>query len=407
MSNSSSSERSTSPERDDTAERGARNGRGRPDTGQGPAYPADRPSSPAPRRLRVGLLAAFVVVALVTGGIGFGLGRWLDRSAPASPPTAVGTLRQPAPPANDLPVAPVTVVARKVLPSVVQLVGGSGEGSGVILSADGLILTNAHVLAAAAGGQLTATFQNGATAQVLPIGADSKADVAVVRAQRVSGLTPIQLGNSEGLQVGQPVVAIGSPLGLAGTVTNGIVSALNRPVEVTGEPKQGQAAPQSVLDAIQTDAAINPGNSGGPLVDMEGRIVGLNSAIASLGSNRGGQTGSIGLGFAIPINQAKRIADELIATGHANQAQLGVSVRDAQPSGALVLSVQPNTAAGKAGLQPGDVVLKVGDRLLDGADALVAAINSAEPGSTVQLTVRSGDNHPHVVPVTLDSVPAG
>ncbi|MDT7658601.1 MAG: putative serine protease PepD, partial [Pseudonocardiales bacterium] len=289
----------------------------------------------------------------------------------------------------------------------------------------------AHVLAAAQGGQLTATFQNGSSAPVQEVGQDTQADIAVVRAQGVSGLTPIQLGNSDTLQVGQPVVAVGTPLGLAGTVTSGIVSALNRPVETQGEPspsqQQGQgglsglgglgglsglsAAPQqqtptSVLDAIQTDAAINPGNSGGPLVDMQGRIVGLNSAIASLGSGGGGQSGSIGLGFSIPINQAKRIADELIASGHATQAQLGVSVRDSQPNGAQLVSVAPGLAAAKAGLQAGDVVTKVGSQLVENSDGLVAAINSADPGSNVTLTVTSGAGAPHTVPVTLGSVPA-
>jgi putative serine protease PepD len=161
-----------------------------------------------------------------------------------------------------------------------------------------------------------------------------------------------------------------------------------------------------VLDAIQTDAAINPGNSGGPLVDMQGRIVGLNSAIASLGAGGGGQSGSIGLGFAIPINQAKRIADELIASGHATQAQLGVSVRDSQPNGAQLVSVQPGSAAANAGLQPGDVVTKVGNRLVENSDALVAAVNSAVPGSNVTLTVSSGAGAPRTVPVTLGSVTA-
>ncbi|MDT7625167.1 MAG: putative serine protease PepD, partial [Pseudonocardiales bacterium] len=142
------------------------------------------------------------------------------------------------------------------------------------------------------------------------------------------------------------------------------------------------------------------------LVDMQGRIVGLNSAIASLGSGGGGQSGSIGLGFSIPINQAKRIADELIASGHATQAQLGVSVRDSQPNGAQLVSVAPGLAAAKAGLQAGDVVTKVGSRLVENSDGLVAAINSANPGSNVTLTVTSGAGAPHTVPVTLGSVPA-
>jgi putative serine protease PepD len=407
---------------------------------------------PAPRRGRQ--LAAFAAVAVVAAAVGGGVGGLVGhRETTPGAPSAVSTLDQPVPGRADLPTSPVAAVAQKVLPSVVQLVGSTGEGSGVVLSSDGLILTNAHVLSAGQGGQLTATFQDGSTAPVQPVGEDTKADLAVVRAQNVSGLTPVQLGNSDTLQVGQEVVAVGSPLGLAGTVTSGIVSSLNRPVETSGEPdqsqqgggseggpggglgglgglgggdlgglgggglgglgggggavqQQAQAPRESVLDAIQTDAAINPGNSGGPLVDMQGRIVGLNSAIASLGAGRGGQSGSIGLGFAIPINQAKRIADELVSTGHADQAQLGVSVRDFQPNGAQVVGVSPDSAAAKAGLQPGDVVSKVGDRLLESSDALVAAINSSVPGSTVNLTVKSGAGAQHTVPVTLGSVPA-
>ena len=228
----------------------------------------------------------------------------------------------------------------------------------------------------------------------------------------MTGLTPIQLGNSDGIQVGQQVVAVGSPLGLAGTVTSGIVSSLNRPVETGGaQPDSGgfleRSVPQtSVLDAIQTDAAINPGNSGGPLVDMQGRIVGLNSAIASLGSNGDSQSGSIGLGFAIPINQARRIADELIATGHATRAALGVTVKDHDPAGAQIVSVIPGGAAATAGLKPGEVVAKIGNRLVQDSDELVAAVNSANPGTSVALTVSSGGAAARQVQVTLGSVPA-
>jgi putative serine protease PepD len=318
---------------------------------------------------------------------------------------------------------------------VVKLSGSTGEGSGVVLSADGVILTNAHVLEASDGRGLTATFRDGTTAPVQIVGRDTRADVAVVRAQGVSTLTPIQLGNSDELQVGQQVVAVGSPLGLNGTVTSGIVSALNRPVVTQQPPQQatpnglgglggglgglgglegpGETSPQqpaqlSAVNAIQTDAAINPGNSGGPLVDMHGRIVGLNSAIASLGPTVGGQSGSIGLGFSIPINQVKRIADELIATGHAQQAQLGVTVETRAPSGARIVSVVPGSAAAHAGLglQPGDVITKVGPELIPQSDALVAAVNSAPPKSTVALTVTSGAGSARPVNVTLGSVDA-
>ncbi|WP_051580971.1 S1C family serine protease [Pseudonocardia acaciae] len=377
-----------------------------------PGMPPAPPEGPRPRRGRriAGMVAVAVVAAAVGGGVGGAIGH--QGSSPSS--SAVGTLNQPLPPAGDLPAGAVSSVAQHVLPSVVQLQGAAGEGSGVVLSSDGLILTNAHVLSVARGGQLIATFQNGDSKPVREVGRDTRADLAVVRAQDVSGLTPIELGNSDGLKVGQQVIAVGSPLGLAGTVTSGIVSALNRPVETSDAPSPGggaggggggdlggllsQAPPTSVMDAVQTDAAINPGNSGGPLVDMQGRIVGINSAIA--------RNGSTGLGFAIPINQAKRIADELVAHGKANQAQLGVSVRDSTPSGAQLMGVQPDSAAAKAGLKPGDVVTKIGDRRVGDADALVAAINSATPGSNVTLTVTSGAGEPRTVPVTLGSVPA-
>jgi putative serine protease PepD len=371
------------------------------------------------------MLAVAVIAAAVGGGVGGYIGH---QSTASSSGTSLGSLNQPLPKGGDLPAGAISTVAQRVLPSVVQLEGSAGEGSGFVLSPDGLILTNAHVLSVARGGQLIATFQDGTTKPVQEVGRDTRADLAVVRAQDASGLTPIQLGNSDGLKVGQEVVAIGSPLGLTGTVTSGIVSALNRPVEASDGPSPGQggpggpggpdgpdgsgglggfgglgsllqqAPPTSVMDAIQTDAAINPGNSGGPLVDMQGRVVGINSAIAS--------NGSTGLGFAIPINQAKRIADELIAHGKADQAQLGVSVRGSTPSGAELVSVQPGSAADQAGLKPGDVVTKIGDRRIADADALVAAINSATPGSKVTLTVTSGAGAPRSVDVTLGSVPA-
>jgi putative serine protease PepD len=369
------------------------------------------------------LVAVAVIAAAIGGGVG---GLVVHETTQTTASSPGDTLNQRTPIGTNGPQGAITQVADKVLPSVVQLAGNTGEGSGVVLSADGLILTNAHVLGAArGGGGLTATFQNGDTAPVSVVGSDSRSDVAVVKAEHVSGLTPIQLGNSDELQVGQQVVAVGSPLGLNGTVTSGIVSALNRPVTTHQEQQRPggddlggfglgefgldslqtpQAPPQlTALNAIQTDAAINPGNSGGPLVDMQGRIVGLNSAIASLSSG-GGQSGSIGLGFSIPINQAKRIADELVASGHAQQAQLGVQVKDATPTGAQVASVQPDSAAAKAGLQPGDLVTRVGKQLIDDSDALVATINSQAPNSTVQLTIRSGAGAPRTVPVTLGSV---
>lgn len=381
----------------------------------GPLGPSGPPAGPSggdartdgPRPKGRGL-AGMAAVAVLAAAVGGGVGGYVGRVTAPATPAPVSTLAQPLP-GGEEPLGPISTVAQRVLPSVVELSGGSGRGSGVVLSADGLILTNAHVLDA---GRLTAAFQDGSTATVTEVGADRRADLAVVKAQGVTGLTPIQLGNSDGLLVGEQVVAVGSPLGLAGTVTSGIVSSLNRPVETGGaQPDSGgfleRSVPQtSVLDAIQTDAAINPGNSGGPLVDMQGRIVGINSAIASLGSGAGGQSGSIGLGFAIPINQAKRIADELVATGKATRAALGVTVQDAEPAGAQLVSIEPGGAAEAAGLRPGDVVTKIGGRMIHDSDELVAAVNSASPGSSATLIVSSGGAAPRPAQVTLGSVPA-
>ncbi len=210
-------------------------------------------------------------------------------------------------------------------------------------------------------------------------------DIAVVRAKDISGLTTITIGSSADLRVGQSVVAVGSPLGLESTVTAGIISALNRPVSTVGDADNQN----TVLDAIQTDAAINPGNSGGALVNMNGELIGVNSAIATLGDSAGpdAEAGSIGLGFAIPVDQAKRIADQLIATGKASHASLGVRVTsDASTHGARVVEVVGSGPAASAGLPTGAVVTKLDDRVINGADALVAAVRSRAPGDTITLT---------------------
>jgi len=241
---------------------------------------------------------------LIAGGVGGGVGAVLHQQDLTAAGSSTQSRLSPA-----IPLGSVQQVAAKVLPSVVQIqvITGrqSDEGSGVVLSADGLILTNNHVVAPAAGagagvgaGKLTVTLQDGTSAPATIVGRDPSSDIAVIKMAHQSTLTPLAIGSSATLAVGQQVVAVGSPLGLAGTVTSGIVSALNRPVSAGGAAT-GQS---SVLDAIQTDAAINPGNSGGALVNMSGQLIGVNSAIASLGASSapGGQPGSIGLGFAIP-----------------------------------------------------------------------------------------------------------
>jgi putative serine protease PepD len=269
---------------------------------------------------------------------------------------------------------------------------GTGTGTGVIISSDGQILTNNHVVES--GGQLIVTFHDGSTAPAEVIGTDPVTDLAVIQAQDVSDLNPAELGSSGELEVGQQVVAIGSPFGLEGTVTSGIVSALGRPVSAG----QTQDSP-TVIDAIQTDAPINPGNSGGPLVNMSGQVVGINSAIVSPT-----REGSVGLGFAIPIDQAKPIAEELVETGQATHARIGIEVRDSvsETRGALVANVEPGSGADEAGLAEGDIITKVDDRLVTGGESLIAAARSYRPGDTVTLTiVRDGDTQ--TVEVTLGS----
>ncbi len=391
-------------------------------TGPGPVPRMLPPMPPLPapvrqRRSRAGILTVgAVAIAVASAGIGGAAATVVELNTHSAGGNGGGLMAGAAPsvPAANMPPGSVEQVAAKVVPSVVMLETDLGrqseEGSGVILSADGLILTNNHVVAAAAnpakgpggGGaapKTTVTFSDGRTASFTVVGADPTSDIAVVRVQGVSGLTPISMGSSSDLRVGQPVVAIGSPLGLAGTVTTGIISAMNRPVSTTGE----SGNQNTVLDAIQTDAAINPGNSGGALVNMSGQLVGVNSAIATLGADSGdAQSGSIGLGFAIPVDQAKRIADELISTGKATHASLGVQVTtDKGTPGAKVMDVVSGGAAATAGVPKGVVVTKVDDRPINSADALVAAVRSKAPGDKVSLTYQDPSGGSRTVQVTL------
>ncbi|KUI20379.1 peptidase S1 [Mycobacterium sp. GA-1285] len=378
------------------------------------------PGQPPQKRSRAGALTAgALAVAVVSAGIGGGVALLAQPDRPAASSSINGAA--PSVPAASLPVGSVEQVAAKVVPSVVKLETDMGraseEGSGIILSTDGLILTNNHVVSAAQGGpggpggpggsstgptgaQTKVTFSNGRSAPFTVIGTDPSSDIAVVKAQGVSDLTPIAIGSSANLQVGQDVVAVGSPLGLEGTVTTGIISALNRPVAASGDARNQN----TVLDAIQTDAAINPGNSGGALVNMNGELIGVNSAIATLGADAGpqAQSGSIGLGFAIPVDQAKRIADELIKNGTAAHASLGVQVgNDASVDGARIVEVTDGGAAAAAGLPSGVVVTKVDDRVISSADALVAAIRSRAPGEKVTLSYLDPSGKPSTVQVTL------
>jgi putative serine protease PepD len=288
---------------------------------------------------------------------------------------------------------------------------GAGSGSGVVLSPDGYVLTNNHVVTLEGSGTGTVQVRtaDGTMYDADVVGTDTSADLAVVKLTGASGLKPATFADSDSVQVGDLAVAIGAPLGLSNTFTDGIISATNRAVE-TGST--GNDA--TVIDAIQTDAAINPGNSGGALVDAAGEVVGINTAIASVASESQGsqdaQSGNIGVGFAIPSNTAKRIAQEIVKTGKSTHAVLGVSARTATSgssnpeagTGAQIVQVQPNGPAAAAGLKSGDVITAVGDRVVTSSTELTAAIRSSTPGGKVTLTVRSG-NSTHKVDVTLAS----
>jgi putative serine protease PepD len=367
-----------------------------------------QPGAPS-KRGRTGLAAAVVATSLLAGGgAGIGGAAWWDATRGESStssqegPVSTSTVSQGQAPAPD---GSVEAVAQKVLPSVVKIdvtgQQGSASGSGIILTADGTILTNNHVVEpATAGGSLEVSFDDGTSAEAEILGTDPLTDTAVIRAADVSGLTPATIGKSANLGVGEGVVAIGSPFGLDATVTSGIVSALDRPVNV-GSDDQGNS---TTYPAIQTDAAINPGNSGGPLVDMTGAVVGINSSIRTAASQSPfGQSGSgsIGLGFAIPIDEVMPIVDQMAAGETPTHARLGIRVADDE-DGARVAEVSAGSTAAQAGIEAGDVITSVDGRRIIGADSLVATIRSYRPGDQVEVTwTRGGESR--TATVTLDS----
>ena len=363
------------------------------------------------------IVATTAAIALLAGFGGGLVGAQLNANSSGAADSSLSQLNTSAAVSDNRAAAPagsVQEVAAKVLPSTVSVLASSaqsgGEGSGIILTADGLILTNNHVVAGAT--TLEVRFNDGTTATAKVVGTTATDDLAVIKADGVSGLTPAVLGNSADLQVGQPVVAIGSPLGLSATVTSGIVSALNRPVRTSGEATASGASQDTVINAVQTDAAINPGNSGGALVDMNGAVIGINSAIASLSQSAdGSQPGSIGVGFAIPIDQAKRIAQEIIDTGKATHAVLGASVGDAAdessqiPTGAKIASIVAGGGAEAAGLEAGDVITGINNQSVESADALIAAVRSSTPNGSTQVTY-TRDGESKTITVTLGSADA-
>jgi putative serine protease PepD len=390
-----------------------------------PTPPSWRPTPPQPpappRRGRRMAFASGIVATSLLVGAGAGVGgaaaytAWHDDNASSGSgasvsPTTSKVVDTPTTPAAD---GSVQAVAAEVLPSVVKIdVSGSqgaGSGSGIILSSDGQILTNNHVveLASGDGGTLRVTFNDGTQAEAKVLGTDPLTDTALIQAQDVSGLSPATIGKSGSLAVGQGVVAIGSPLGLEATVTSGIVSALNRPVDV-GSVGQGNT---TVYPAIQTDAAINPGNSGGALVDLNGDVVGINAAIATAGGSSGGESGNIGVGFAIPMDEVMPIVDQMAKGETPTHARLGVSVANVgaqdqggmgSDEGAQIEAVNAGSTAANAGIAEGDVVTKVDDHLITDADSLVATIRSYRPGDTVTVTyVHAGETK--TAELTLDS----
>jgi putative serine protease PepD len=423
-------------------------GRQAPTTAQFGSIPPQGPQPGHPGEKRkpafgVGTLVASMLAAgLVGGGVVAGSSAVLgnDGTAPASSSQTETLIVN-----NKDDVNVITAAAAKASPSVVTIKaksgGEGGTGSGIIIDQQGHILTNTHVVTldgATANAAIEVRTNDGRVLKATVVGTDPLSDLAVIKVADPSGLSPATLGDSSKINVGDTAVAIGSPLGLTGTVTDGIVSTLNRTITVASSaaPKEGSddapgddeggfefappgngQTPRSAnqgsisLNVIQTDAAINPGNSGGALVNSKGEIIGVNVAIASAGSGSAdSSSGNIGVGFSIPINNAKRVADEIINTGKASHGQFGVSVKSKSATGASssfsvgaeVATVEQGSAAGKAGIQVGDVVTKLADRVINDPNQLTAAVREQPAGSTVKVTIqRNGQQRE--VDVTLDA----
>ncbi len=366
-----------------------------PPTWDGGGWSPYAPPKPPVETSRPSALAATLVAALIGGVIGTGATLVATRDGTTSLRDSDASLGTGVVSPKEVREGAIAEIARTVLPAVVSIdiagLRGNGTGSGVIIRKDGYIVTNNHVIAGAA--ELQVTLADGTKVPADIVGRDPDTDLAVVKVRGRAELPAATLGRSNNLVVGQTVVAIGSPLGLTGTVTSGIVSALNRRVDVPG----GGGGSIVLANAIQTDAAINPGNSGGALVDLAGTVIGINSAIASLGAGLGGQGGSIGVGFAIPIDEARSVAEQIIRTGRATHPYIGVTGSDITPEtsqqfglsttdGALILTVGPRTPAEQAGLRPGDVIVRLGDAKIQTFGDLISAIRRHSVGDEV--TVR-------------------
>ncbi|WP_156725909.1 trypsin-like peptidase domain-containing protein [Streptomyces apocyni] len=364
-------------------------------------HPTGAEPAPARKPRRGALLIGALAIALLAGAVGGGVGAYVERKG------GLTDVSLPQADREDKGRAPESVagIAASAVPSVVTLHvsggGAQGTGTGFVLDNKGHILTNNHVVdPAGSDGRITVTFSGGESAKAKLIGKDAGYDLAVVRVTGVSGLKPLPLGNSDNVQVGDPVVAIGAPFDLSNTVTSGIISAKGRPITAGGE--EGDGSDVSYVDALQTDAPINPGNSGGPLVDSKARVIGINSAIRSAGGGGGApdgggaQAGSIGLGFAIPVNLAKRVAEELINTGKATHPVIEVTL-DTQftGEGARVAdetrdggpAVKPGGPADQAGVKPGDIITAVDGQRVRTGQELIVKIRAHRPGDRLELTL--------------------
>ena len=347
-------------------------------------------------------LRTAILIALVVGVVGGAFGASSSGSLFGRSVNLVKTTS-----AVERPAGSVAEIAQRVLPSVVSIEAQSGRGgstgSGFIIDSRGYILTNNHVIASSAvsGGDIRVRLSDGFSYDAKVIGRDSSYDLAVIKIV-APNLKALQFGDSDEVAVGDSVIAIGSPLGLSGTVTLGIISAKDRAVTAGGDD-----AESAFINALQTDAAINPGNSGGPLVNSTGAVIGVNSAIASLGTSFSGQSGSIGLGFAIPINQARKTADQLIKTGKATYPVMGISVdMNYSGDGAMIaktgVAIVPGGAAAKAGLKAGDIITEIDGRAITSSDELIVAIRSHNVGEKIEVTYKR-DGVSKTVTLTLSA----
>jgi putative serine protease PepD len=376
-----------------------------PDSARTGSAQTGTPEAPArkPRSAALLIIAAAATALLVGGGAGYGgallAGRGTDRdqaapsaSVQSSAPAPTTSTGGPSPGASVPPAAKsgqgTVEVANAVLSSTVMIEAGDGTGSGFVFDGSGRIMTNNHVVAAAGGGRLRVVLANGRRVNATIVGRSPSYDLAVIQV-KTSGLKPLVVGDSRASRVGEPVIAVGSPLGLAGTVTSGIVSARDRPVVV--QETENADAPVAYINAIQTDAPINPGNSGGPLVDSSARVIGVNSAILTLGTSRT-ESGSIGLGFAIPINQAAEIGKLLIKNGKATYPILGAKVEQAGgDNGVILTAVDSGGPAADAGLRKDDVITRIDGKRVNTVEELIVTIRTHRPGDAVVLDYARGE----------------